>query len=248
VGGNVLTSQRVTDVILKAFQACAASQGDCNNLTFGFGGNIEGEESTKGFGYYETIAGGSGAGRDWIGTDGVHTHMTNTRITDAEVFERRYPVLLREFSLRAGSGGAGKHRGGDGVIRDIEFRIPVQVSILSERRVYHPYGLAGGEDAQCGLNIWVRKVETSNPERSDKMLNGSDEKLEDAVFEERRINLGGKNTAAMKAGERIIICTPGGGGWGKVGDKRETKEKEKDPKHGWHGGSHLSREETALQA
>jgi 5-oxoprolinase (ATP-hydrolysing) len=120
VGGNVLTSQRVTDVILKAFQACAASQGDCNNLTFGFGGNVEGEKDVKGFGYYETIAGGSGAGPDWDGTSGVHTHMTNTRITDAEVFERRYPVLLREFSLRAGSGGAGKHKGGDGVIRDIE--------------------------------------------------------------------------------------------------------------------------------
>jgi 5-oxoprolinase (ATP-hydrolysing) len=248
VGGNVLTSQRVTDVILKAFQACAASQGDCNNLTFGFGGNIEGEKEIKGFGYYETIAGGSGAGRYWDGTNGVHTHMTNTRITDAEVFERRYPVLLREFSLRAGSGGAGKHRGGDGVIRDIEFRIPVQVSILSERRVYHPYGLAGGEDAQCGLNIWVRKVETSNPERSDKMLNGSNEKLDDAVLEERRINLGGKNTAAMKAGERIIICTPGGGGWGKVGDKKETEEKGQDPKHSWRGGSHANREELALQA
>ena len=120
VGGNVLTSQRVTDVILKAFQACAASQGDCNNLTFGFGGNLEGEKDVKGFGYYETIAGGSGAGPHWDGTNGVHTHMTNTRITDAEVFERRYPVLLREFSLRAGSGGAGKFRGGDGVIRDIE--------------------------------------------------------------------------------------------------------------------------------
>jgi 5-oxoprolinase (ATP-hydrolysing) len=122
VGGNVLTSQRVTDVILKAFKACAASQGDTNNLTFGFGGKAEkeGEEEVKGFGYYETIAGGSGAGPTWDGTNGVHTHMTNTRITDTEVFERRYPVLLKEFSLRAGSGGAGKYRGGDGVIRDIE--------------------------------------------------------------------------------------------------------------------------------
>ncbi|TAQ89419.1 hypothetical protein B7494_g2298 [Chlorociboria aeruginascens] len=248
VGGNVLTSQRVTDVILKAFQACAASQGDCNNLTFGFGGNVEGEEEVKGFGYYETIAGGSGAGRDWDGTNGVHTHMTNTRITDAEVFERRYPVLLREFSLRAGSGGAGKHRGGDGVIRDIEFRIPVQVSILSERRVYHPYGLEGGEDAQCGLNIWVRKVETSNPERSDRQLNGSSSKEVEVTYEERRINLGGKNTAAMKTGERIIIYTPGGGGWGKVGEKQEKRVREKDPRHGWKGGSHANREETALQA
>ncbi|CZT00714.1 probable 5-oxoprolinase [Rhynchosporium agropyri] len=245
VGGNVLTSQRVTDVILKAFQACAASQGDCNNLTFGFGGNIEGQESVKGFGYYETISGGSGAGKDWEGTSGVHTHMTNTRITDAEVFERRYPVLLREFSLRPGSGGAGKHRGGDGVVRDIEFRIPVQVSILSERRVYHPYGLAGGGDGACGLNIWVRKVETSNPERSNKMFNGSGGGEEE--YEERRINLGGKNTAAMKAGERIIINTPGGGGWGNVGDAKEEK-KEIDHKQAWRGGSYASREETALQA
>lgn len=249
VGGNVLTSQRVTDVILKAFQACAASQGDCNNLTFGFGGNIEGKESVQGFGYYETIAGGSGAGKGWDGTNGVHTHMTNTRITDAEVFERRYPVLLKEFSLRAGSGGAGKHRGGDGVIRDIQFRIPVQVSILSERRVYHPYGLEGGEDAQCGLNIWVRNVETSNHERADRQLNHTSKEIEDeVVYEERRINLGGKNTAAMSAGERIIICTPGGGGWGKVGDKQEHQEKVPDPKHAWRGGSHASREETALQA
>lgn len=174
--------------------------------------------------------------------------MTNTRITDAEVFERRYPVLLREFSLRPGSGGVGKHRGGDGVIRDIEFRIPVQVSILSERRVYHPYGLAGGGDGECGLNIWVRKVETSNPERSDKMLNGSGDDHQDAVFEERRINLGGKNTAAMKAGERIIINTPGGGAWGKVGDEGFVKEKERDPQHAWRGGSHASREEAALQS
>ena len=234
---------------MKAFQACAASQGDCNNLTFGFGGNVEGGEIIQGFGYYETIAGGSGAGRDWDGTSGVHTHMTNTRITDAEVFERRYPVLLREFSLRAGSGGAGKHRGGDGVIRDIEFRIPVQVSILSERRVYHPYGLKGGEDAECGQNIWVRQVETTNHERSDRQLNGSGKKDEEMIYEERRINLGGKNTAAMKAGERIIICTPGGGGWGKVEDRKEQTEKVyKDPKHAWRGGSFANREEMALQA
>ena len=126
------------------------------------------------------------------------------------------------------------------------------MSILSERRVYHPYGLEGGEDAQCGLNIWVRKVETSNPERSDKMLNGNSEieKLDDVVWEERRINLGGKNTAAMKAGERIIICTPGGGGWGKVEDREVNgvKERKNDPKHSWRGGSHASREEAALQA
>jgi 5-oxoprolinase (ATP-hydrolysing) len=173
--------------------------------------------------------------------------MTNTRITDAEVFERRYPVLLREFSLRAGSGGRGKHSGGDGVIRDIEFRIPVQVSILSERRVYHPYGLAGGEDAQCGLNIWVRKVETSNPERSDGLLTGQKEGLGEAAYEERRINMGGKNTAAMQPGERIIIHTPGGGGWGKFGEEKEVRDR-KDEKARWRGGSHQQREELALQA
>ncbi|KAJ4306089.1 hypothetical protein N0V88_000885 [Collariella sp. IMI 366227] len=104
VGGNVLTSQRVTDVIFKAFGACAASQGDCNNLTFGFGGNVSGQKAVRGFGYYETIAGGSGAGPSWEGCDGVHTHMTNTRITDAEVFERRYP----DYCLYAGRWGWGK--------------------------------------------------------------------------------------------------------------------------------------------
>ena len=144
--------------------------------------------------------------------------MTNTRITDAEVFERRYPVILREFSIRKGSGGNGKFRGGDGVVRDIEFRIPVQVSILSERRVYHPYGLEGGEDAECGVNIWIRKDDT-------------------AEGGERVVNLGGKNTAAMKPGERIIINTPGGGGWGLPdGEAPETKV-ERDPTFAWRGGS-----------
>lgn len=103
VGGNVLTSQRLTDVILKAFEACAASQGDCNNLTFGKGGKSKDGKQEAGFGYYETIAGGSGAGPTWDGTSGVHTHMTNTRIGDVEVMERRYPVLVREFSIRKGT-------------------------------------------------------------------------------------------------------------------------------------------------
>ncbi|PKK45367.1 hypothetical protein CI102_10285 [Trichoderma harzianum] len=114
VGGNVLTSQRVTDVVLRAFNACAASQGCCNNLTFGTGGKDPNTgEHKEGFGYYETIAGGSGAGPDWIGQSGVHTHMTNTRITDPEVFEKRYPCILRRFELRKGSGGKGRN-GGDG--------------------------------------------------------------------------------------------------------------------------------------
>lgn len=253
VGGNVLTSQRVTDVIFKAFQACAASQGDCNNLTFGFGGNAAGQDAVRGFGYYETIAGGSGAGPHWDGTSGVHTHMTNTRITDSEVFERRYPVLLREFSIREGSGGEGQHRGGDGVVRDIEFRIPVQVSILSERRVYHPYGMAGGSDAACGLNVWVRKVEKASWEKQLRRLKAANggggneaDKEEDIEYEERHINLGAKNSAPMKAGDRIIINTPGGGGWGKVGKAKRHREVE-DHTSGWRKGSHAAREDAALQ-
>ena len=221
----------MTDVILRCFDACAASQGDCNNLTFGFGGNLSTSSNpTKGFGYYETIAGGSGAGPTWDGTNGVHTHMTNTRITDAEVFERRYPVILRQFELRQGSAGRGQHPGGEGVIRDIEFRIPVQASILSERRVYHPYGLAGGEDAACGINYWVRKVEKG----------GRGEDAEELV--DRYINLGGKNTASMQAGERIIINTPGGGGWGKLGEESKAV-KGKDAQAAWRKGSLASRAE-----
>lgn len=232
VGGNVLTSQRVTDVILRCFQACAASQGDCNNLTFGFGGKSTGsDEVAKGFGYYETIAGGSGAGPTWDGTSGVHTHMTNTRITDAEVFERRYPVILHEFGLRSGSAGKGQHPGGEGVIRDIEFRIPVQASILSERRVYRPYGLAGGEDAECGVNYWIRKVKKG----------GRGENRDEV--EMRRISMGGKNTASMVAGERIIVCTPGGGGWGKVGEESQAVRK-KDEQANWRKGSLAQRAET----
>ncbi|KAF2862235.1 5-oxoprolinase [Piedraia hortae CBS 480.64] len=239
VGGNVLTSQRITDVVLKAFNACAASQGDCNNLTFGFGGNVAGQNAVEGFGYYETIAGGSGAGPDWEGASGVHTHMTNTRITDAEVFERRYPVILREFSLRAGSHGKGQNNGGDGVIRDIEFRIPVQVSILSERRVYSPYGLEGGEDGQRGMNIWVRRVRKSSDDDTKPAASGQ----KDESDEFRYINLGAKNTASMQPGERIIIKTPGGGGWGKYKEGQQKKVREvQDPKFAWRGGSVAQRQ------
>ena len=182
VGGNVLTSQRVTDVVLKAFQACAASQGCMNNLTFG-------DES---MGYYETIAGGAGAGPTWHGTSGVQVHMTNTRITDAEILERRYPVILRKFSLRSGSGGAGQFSGGDGVVRELEFRQPLVMSILSERRAFKPYGMAGGNPAQCGVNTLI-------------------------VEGGRMINLGGKNTVNVTAGNRLLIETPGGGGYGSIG-------------------------------
>jgi 5-oxoprolinase (ATP-hydrolysing) len=179
VGGNVLTSQRVVDVVLKAFQACAASQGCMNNLTFG----------DEEFGYYETIAGGAGAGPTWEGQSGIHTHCTNTRITDPEILERRYPVLLHRFSLRRGSGGRGRYKGGDGVIRELEPLRPLTMSILSERRTLHPYGMAGGEEGACGRNLLLR---------SDGVL----------------INIGGRCTAPLNVGERLLIETPGGGGYG----------------------------------
>jgi len=186
VGGNVLTSQRITDVVLKAFKACAASQGCMNNLTFG----------NDSFGYYETIAGGAGAGPTWSGQSGIHTHMTNTRITDPEVFESRYPVHLKEFSIREGSGGNGKFRGGDGVIRDIEFLTDLEVTIISERRSHRPYGLAGGEPAETGINL--------------------------LIFPDGRIvNFGGKNSSKVPANTRLRIMTPGGGGYGDPKDSKD---------------------------
>ncbi|KAA8649533.1 hypothetical protein EYZ11_004861 [Aspergillus tanneri] len=196
VGGNVVTSQRITDVVLKAFHACAASQGCCNNLTFGTNSKTDTETGkiTPGFGYYETIAGGSGAGPTWKGESGIHVHMTNTRITDPEILEKRYPTLLRQFTLRSGSGGKGLNPGGDGVVRDIEFLAPMECSILSERRVHRPYGLEGGEDAQSGLNLWVSRDRETG--------------------QERVVNIGGKNTVSVQTHDRVVIMTAGGGGWG----------------------------------
>ena len=182
VGGNVLTSQRVTDVVLKALTAAAASQGCMNNLTFGDGRS----------GYYETIAGGAGAGPGWAGRSGVHTHMTNTRITDPEILERRYPVVLRAFHLRPGSGGDGAWPGGDGVVREIEFLRPQTVSILSERRALQPFGLAGGGPGASGLNLLIRR-------------------------DGRTLSLGGKATVGVSGGDRLRILTPGGGGFGEPG-------------------------------
>jgi len=192
----------------------------------------------RGFGYYETIAGGSGAGPTWEGADGVHVHMTNTRITDAEVFERRYPVILREFGLRTGSAGQGLHKGGEGVIRDIEFRIPVTVSILSERRVYRPYGLEGGGDGACGLNTWVRRI-GPEPENDDTVIWGNEDPKR-----YKMVSLGAKNTAAMKPGERIIVHTPGGGAWGAEGGKKDLQKK-LDHKQAWRGGSLAERQAVA---
>ncbi|EFX05636.1 hydantoinase [Grosmannia clavigera kw1407] len=193
--GNVLTSQRIVDVIFRAFKASAASQGCMNNFTFG-------RDGENGFGYYETIAGGSGAGPTWSGTSGVHTNMTNTRITDPESLERRYPVVLRRFSLRPGSGGIGEFCGGDGVIRDVEFRLPMSASILSERRSFAPYGLDGGGDGQRGRNTWVT---TSG----------------------RTINIGGKNSVAVSMGDRVVIETPGGGAYGAPGQKEQSVDASK---------------------
>ncbi len=177
VGGNVETSQRVVDTLLKALGAQACSQGTMNNFLFG-------DET---FGYYETICGGSGAGPGYHGTSGLHTHMTNTAITDPEILEQRYPVRLHRFSLRPGSGGKGRWQGGDGIIREVEFLKPLQVSLLTQHRVVAPYGMEGGE---CGMT-------------GKQTLNG--------------VELPGITAFAAKIGDRLTIETPGGGGWGSVG-------------------------------
>ncbi|QRW22774.1 5-oxoprolinase (ATP-hydrolysing) [Rhizoctonia solani] len=224
--GNVLTSQRIVDVVLKAFSACAASQGCTklvplkSNLTFGVGGKDKEGKVQQGWGYYETIAGGSGAGPGWHGTSGIHTHITNTRIGDVEILERRYPVLLHEFSLRKGSGGIGEFIGGDGVIRDIEFLHEMQVSILSERRVLHPYGMAGGGPGACGQNIWIKQP---REEYDLPTLEAGEEEKPGP----RMINIGGKATVFMGKGDHLVIHTPGGGGWG------EPKEGGSELKEQW---------------
>jgi 5-oxoprolinase (ATP-hydrolysing) len=173
-GGNVETSQRVVDVLLGAARALAGSQGTMNNLTFG--------DDT--FGYYETICGGAGAGPDFDGASAVHTHMTNTRITDPEILERRFPVRLLEFSVRRGTGGAGRRRGGDGVVREFQFLRPLDVALLSERRDRAPFGLEGGAPGAKGRAF----------------LNGAP--------------MPGKFAVRVDAGARLRIETPGGGGFG----------------------------------
>jgi 5-oxoprolinase (ATP-hydrolysing) len=173
-GGNVETSQRVVDVLLAALGSAAASQGTMNNVSFG----------QSNFGYYETIAGGAGAGPSFAGASAVHTHMTNTRITDPEVIERRFPVRIVEFAVRRGSGGAGLFSGGDGAVREYEFLEPMTVSLLTERRVVAPFGLAGGRPGACGRNL-----------HNDRVIAGH------AAF-------------AVVAGDRLRVETPGGGGYG----------------------------------
>uniref|UniRef100_A0A8C2ZQ81 5-oxoprolinase, ATP-hydrolysing n=1 Tax=Cyclopterus lumpus TaxID=8103 RepID=A0A8C2ZQ81_CYCLU len=192
VGGNVLTSQRVVDVIFRAFEVCAASQGCMNNISFG----------NESIGYYETVAGGAGAGPGWNGRSGVHSHMTNTRITDPEILEKRYPVILEQFSLRPGSGGAGTYCGGDGVVRKLLFRNKVVLSVLTERRSTRPYGLQGGEDGAAGLNLLHRA-------------------------DGRVLNLGAKTSIGLQPGDMFCLYTPGGGGYGGEDTNRRPQTKQR---------------------
>ncbi len=180
VAGNVETSQCIVDALYGALNAMAAAQGTMNNFTFG----------NERYQYYETIAGGAGAGREFDGASAVQTHMTNSRLTDPEVLELRYPVLLREFRIRAGSGGNGRHRGGDGVIRRIEFREAMTASILSNHRRVAPFGLAGGEAGKLGRTTVIRS-------------DGS------------REILGATASTEVRPGDQIVIETPGGGGFGR---------------------------------
>ncbi len=181
VGGNVETSQRLVDTLLKALGLVACSQGTMNNVIFG----------NRRFGYYETVAGGCGAGPGFPGASATHSHMTNTRATDPEVLEHRYPVRLERFAIRRGSGGAGRWPGGDGVVRELVFLEPVRVSLLSQHRVEVPYGVAGGGPGQPGRQRIVR--------------------TDGSVLE-----LGGIDGCDAEAGDRLILETPGGGGWGEV--------------------------------
>jgi 5-oxoprolinase (ATP-hydrolysing) len=179
VAGNVETSQCVTNALLAALGVCAASQCTMNNFSFG---NDEHQ-------YYETIAGGSGAGNGYAGTDAVQTHMTNSRLTDPEVLEFRFPVLLEHFGVRGGSGGAGQWRGGDGATRRIRFLSAMSASILSNNRRIAPFGLHGGSPGEPGSN-------------SVQRLNGAMERLSSCA------------TVHLAAGEVFVIETPGGGGYG----------------------------------
>lgn len=181
VAGNVETSQHITNCLYGALGIMAASQGTMNNLAFG----------NKRYQYYETVCGGSGAGPDFHGTDAVHTHMTNSRLTDPEVLEMRFPVLVAAFQIRKGSGGKGRFDGGCGAIRRIRFLEPMTASILSSHRVVAPFGLMGGDSGQVGKNYVVRK-------------NGHTE------------NLKGCDQIEVESGDTLVIETPGGGGFGKT--------------------------------
>jgi N-methylhydantoinase B len=189
-GGNVETSQRIVDVLFKALAQAlphripAASQGTMNNLTVGGIDPRNGKE----FSYYETIAGGMGARPSLAGMSGVHTHMTNSLNTPAEALEYSYPLRVREYRLREGSGGKGQHCGGDGVVREIEVLARARMSLLADRRKRRPYGLQGGEEGKPGLGEIIR--------------NGQSQEI------------GSKGSWELNAGDRVRIESPGGGGFG----------------------------------
>ncbi len=189
VAGNVETSQCITDCLYGALGVLAGAQGTMNNFTFG----------NETYQYYETLAGGSGAGPDFDGADAVHTHMTNSRLTDPEVLEWRFPVLLESFEIRRGSGGAGRHRGGDGIVRRIRFLEKMMAAILSNHRRVAPFGLAGGEPGALGRN-WVERADGS------------------------RLELSGTAKAEMSPGDVFVIETPGGGGYGRPEVARKAAE------------------------
>jgi N-methylhydantoinase B len=191
-GGNVETSQRMVDTLLRALAKAAperipaASQGTMNNFTFGSTHPSRGAHS---FTYYETIAGGCGASSSGDGPSASHSHMTNSWNTPTEVLEETYPVRVKRYAMRSGSGGIGKHRGGDGIVREIEFLSPVEVGLLTDRRETAPYGLFGGRSGKRGRNTLIRGA--------------------------KRKTLAGKTSFSAKAGDILWIETPGGGGWGK---------------------------------
>jgi 5-oxoprolinase (ATP-hydrolysing) len=181
VAGNVETSQCITDALYGALGVLAASQGTMNNFTFG----------NDRYQYYETVAGGSGAGPGFDGADVVQTHMTNSRLTDPEVLEWRFPVRLESFSIRAGSGGRGRWRGGNGAVRRLRFLEPMTAAILSGHRLVRPHGMAGGEPGEAGKNYVLR-------------ADGS------------RSELGPFDQTEMAAGDVFVIETPGAGGFGAI--------------------------------
>jgi N-methylhydantoinase B len=203
-GGNVETAQRIVDALLRALAAAmpgrvpAASQGTMNNLTLG---GTDPRRSNAPFAYYETIAGGMGARPGLDGFSGVHTHMTNSRNTPIEVLEHDLPIRLRRYGLRRASGGAGRWRGGEGIVREIEFLAPTQVGLLTDRRQFRPYGLAGGENGAAG--------------RNEASLNGKWQELP------------AKCSLQAPAGLILRILTPGGGGWGKRSQGKKAVQKRK---------------------
>jgi N-methylhydantoinase B len=192
-GGNVETSQRIVDVVFKALSQAlpdripAASQGTMNNLTIGGIDPRSGNE----FSYYETVAGGMGARPSLAGMSAVHTHMTNSLNTPAEALEYAYPLRVREYRIRKGSGGKGREAGGNGVVREIELLVPARMSLLSDRRKHAPYGLQGGDDGAVGKASIISK--------------GSPR------------TIGSKGSWKLEAGDRVRIETPGGGGYGRRG-------------------------------